>query len=307
MFLKSITLKLAPLLAQFLYSHKRLDLVGIGSFFLDPAAVPDTEPGKSLKSITSEGISFENNPSIRESTELIGYISSQTGKMKALASADLNSFLELGLQFLNIGKPFLLEGIGTLSKIRSGMYEFKPGSPLPEKLKDISTSESHTANVEDNFGKYEPFLEKEKIKTAWKKPVLALLIVLGIGLAVLGGYTIYKRNIHSRNTALTASKKQTVTPILPDNTQPAAKDSLTSQAAAINSDGNYKFVLETAGKKRAFERYQKLKTYRWDVKMETNDSMQYKLFLLLPTLAMDTSRVMDSLTALNGRKVYIEN
>ena len=33
----------------------------------------------------------------------------QTGKIKALASADLESYLELAQQFLNIGKPYLLE------------------------------------------------------------------------------------------------------------------------------------------------------------------------------------------------------
>ena len=66
----------------------------------------------------------------------------------------------------------------------------------------------------------------------------------------------------------------------------------------------YKYVLEIAKAKRAFKRYNVLKDNLWDVKMETADSIQYKLFLLLPVRS-DTTKVLDSLTVLSGRKVYL--
>ena len=208
MTLKSIALKLAPLLAQFLYSHKRLDLQGIGSFFLDPSIVIENDQSRQTRQPQPEGISFENNPSIRESPELIGFISSQTGKMKALASADLQSHLELAQQFLNIGKPFLLEGIGNLVKVRTGVYEFKPGQLLTEKLREPADKDLSHPGGSDHT--YQPFLEKEKTRTTWTKPVLALLVLVGVGLAVLGGYIVYKRNALPRNPVSNIPKKESL-------------------------------------------------------------------------------------------------
>ncbi|HET9431619.1 MAG TPA: hypothetical protein VFO70_10615, partial [Chitinophagaceae bacterium] len=199
-------MKLAPLLAQFLYSHKRLDLAGIGSFFLDPSFSIDNEIVAQQKSISPDAISFESNPSVKDSTDLITFISSQTGKMKALAEADLGSHLELAKQFLNIGKPFMLDGIGSLVKVRSGQFEFKAGAILAEKLKDFSEKDSHEASPEESFKNYEPFLKREKTSTGWAKPVLALLVLVGIGLAVLGGYMIYKKN----NPSALAAQDETV-------------------------------------------------------------------------------------------------
>ena len=119
-------MKLASILTQYLYTNKRLDLTSIGTFLLDPSAILETENGKNSKQDITSGITFESNSAMPESPELISYISSQMGKMKALASADLNSHLELARQFLNIGKPFLFEGIGNLVKTKSGQYEFIP-------------------------------------------------------------------------------------------------------------------------------------------------------------------------------------
>jgi hypothetical protein len=78
-------------------------------------------------------------------------------------------------------------------------------------------------------------------------------------------------------------------------------------AAPAIPSGNYKFVLENAFAKRAFDRFTRLKTFQWNVQMETKDSLQYKIFMILPAVASDTTRIKDSLTNLNGRKVYIEN
>ena len=71
--------------------------------------------------------------------------------------------------------------------------------------------------------------------------------------------------------------------------------------------GESKYVLEIANKNRAFERYGRLKSYGWDVQIETADSVEYKLFLTLHVPTEETSWVIDSLTALNGRKVFVEN
>ena len=296
-------MKLAPLLAQFLYSNHRLDLEGIGSFYLDSSLVT-TNDNRQQTTSHSDGISFENNPGVRESAELSSFISSQTGKMKALASADLSSHIALAQQFLNIGKPFLLEGIGSLVKIRSGKFEFTAGALLAEKLKEPTVRNNNGTGNEDS-STYEPFLEKEKTRTAFNKPVIALLVVVGIGLAVLGGYSIYKRNSSAKLPSANANKVAAAALVADTSTQ-LTRNEVVAPAPVTKNDG-HKYILETANSKRAFTRYNALKEYGWKVQMETSDSVRYKLFLLLPTASTDTSRVLDSLTALNGRKVYIEN
>jgi hypothetical protein len=71
-------------------------------------------------------------------------------------------------------------------------------------------------------------------------------------------------------------------------------------------EGKNKFVLEVTDRTRAMQRFNKLKNYLWDVKIETKDSVSYKIYMLLTVASADTTRVKDSLSMLNGKKVYIE-
>jgi len=117
---------------------------------------------------------------------------------------------------------------------------------------------------------------------------------------------LYKRNNRAIEPNLSQNNRPTNPgPSIQSATLSGPENKVEEKTVPANNNA-FKYVLETAGKKRAINRYNKLKEYRWDVQMETKDSIQYKIFLILPTLAMDTSRVADSLTALNGRKVYIE-
>lgn len=301
-------MKITHLLAQYLYKNKRLDLHGLGSFLLDNSIIIESENNKQTKETGIEGITFENNTSTKEDSELIAFISKYTGKIKALAAADLNSHLELAKQFLNIGKPFLFEGIGSLTKIRSGEYSFEPGIILNEKLTEQKVKElNSTSTNEEPVSDYKSALYKNTTKSNWKKPLVFTFVIVGIALAIWGGYTVYNKTSSKNNTNKLPESTNDKTIILED-TSTIKKDSIHTPNNSTISDasGSTKFVLEIANKERAVERYNKLKTYLWDVRMETNDSLSYKLFLLFPVNAADTTKVLDSLTLLNGRKVYIE-
>ena len=130
-------MKLAPILAEYLYQNKKLELPGIGVFHLNQSNISEEDNEKHIRFTGESPISFEADPSIKQSPDLINFISLQTGKMKALAAADLDSHLELAQQFINIGKPFLFEGIGSLVKIKSGRYEFVSGLVENEKIKEF--------------------------------------------------------------------------------------------------------------------------------------------------------------------------
>ena len=81
-------------------------------------------------------------------------------------------------------------------------------------------------------------------------------------------------------------------------------DSTLIAQAPVRPDSIHKYVLEIAKSKRAFRRYNQLKDINWKVHLETQDSIQYKLYMLLSS--MDTTKTLDSLTVMTGRKVYIE-
>ncbi|MDZ4793978.1 MAG: hypothetical protein SGI83_06840 [Bacteroidota bacterium] len=305
-------MKLAPLLAQYLYTHKRLDLPGFGTFLLDPSVILEPESNKQNKPAILEGVSFENNPTIKETPGLIEYISLHTGKLKALAAADLDSHLGLALQFLNIGKPFLLEGIGNLVKVRSGEFTFTSGQVMPSTLKVQPVKEASPANLkEEAHTEFKSVFYTRKTKISWKKPLAASFIVAGLAFAIWGGYTVYKRTTAKNNEAPAKEKEPQGETSLVTDTTSWPKDSLaSSQPIAVNPADNYKFIIETSAKERALSRYGKLKGFGLDVRMETMDSASFKLFFILPAAITDTARIVDSLGGLYtpaGSKAYIEN
>lgn len=298
-------MRLAPLLAQYLYLHKRLELPGLGIFTMQPTAAAEPENSRHSKTGIHEEIIFENKPSIKESPELVNFITSQTGKIKALAAADLNSHLELAHQFLNIGKPFSLEGIGSIEKIRSGEFVFSPG-PLSPELKKEHTVREHepTVQVEDNPSDYDykNIFYPKQVRSKWKKPVAIFLLVAGLVFAIWGGYTVYKKTKAKKDNP-TVQKKPVEN--IPSETTTVVKDNVVSVPdKSVIPAGTFKFVLENSNASRAFPRFSRLKTFQWNVQMETSDSINFKIFMLLP--ASDTTRIIDSLSMLTGRKVYIE-
>ncbi|HMR93752.1 MAG TPA: hypothetical protein PKC69_15625 [Chitinophagaceae bacterium] len=302
-------MKLTTLLAQYLYTNHRLDLPGIGNFLLDASTLDPVENTKQ-KTLLLSGVSFENNPAATAPPELIAFISANTGKMKALAAADLESFIELAQQFLNIGKPFTFEGIGTLIKTKPGLYDFVPDTVPADKIKGQLAKEAKPVEEAGSAAaeKYESFLSAPRQRAGMRKPVLILLGIIGLGLAVWGGYTISKKKnkTETAGTQPVSPKEETTTDAQPaDSIKPAAP--ATTAPTASTSSSAYKYILEVADSKRAFKRYNQLRTNLWDVHLETKDSVTYKLFMTLPVSYGDTTHILDSLKIWTGRSVYIEH
>lgn len=290
-------MKIASLLAQYLYTNHRLDLPGIGTFLLDPSSISSLENTKQ-RSTVLEGVSFNFQPQVKEDPELISFISSQTGKMKPLAKSDIESHIQLAQQFLNMMKPFTFEGIGTLLKKKGGEFELTPEAVPTDKLKQPKAKETAPASIGESSGSYESFLATPKTKVGWGKPAIAMLVVAGLALAIWGGYTISKKAASNDVTDIPENvAPPTVAAPAVVETPPVKKDSIT----------DYKYVLQVSPKKTAIKRFNQLRTNQWDVKMETADSVYFKLYLLLPMTNADTTHILDSLTAFTGKKVYIEH
>jgi hypothetical protein len=134
-----------------------------------------------------------------------------------------------------------------------------------------------------------------------------LLMLAGLAFAIWGGYTIYKKTVSRKDSK--DSEKTEIPPATIKDTSVQTIDSLPATMSAITQAGHYKFVVETADKPRALKRYSLLKGYGLNIKMETIDSLSFKLFFMLAASPADTSRFLDSLQRLYTppwNKAYIE-
>jgi len=298
-------LKLAALLAEYLYQQKKLDLAGIGTFLFDPSRTNIDAP--------SEGISFAHNASVKDDDALISFISSQTGKMRTLASSDLASYIELGLQFLNIGKPLQIEGIGTLVKNKGGELEFTADHLIIGKVKETGIKELSATSISDGLlTTYETLKPKEEKSPTSKKFFLVFLAAATVAAIVWIGYRLNQPTLSSETatpqviSAITDTAKN----------GPVADTMMTQKAPPVvkasnnSSNNSYRFVIEVANKKRAYYRYSMLKNGNIPVQISPADSTTFKVYFVLPATAADTARIADSLTsrypALNKRKAFAE-
>lgn len=292
-------MKLSPYLAQFLYDNKELSLAGIGRFRMELPTGDDQSSDNDSKIESYTGISFEQDTTVKEDPALVLFISSQSGKMKSLAAADLDSYMELAKQFLNIGKPFLFDGIGTLTKNRSDKFDFLPVHLLHEKGKENVMAETdQTSTTEDSFKDYEEMLSPKKpLVSGSKKIVLWLAILAGMGLTVWGGYFVYTKTKRAKNPPV---QKQ-IDNRYQDTANPSQKNKPLPDVKNNGSlQGVYRFIIEEANRSRALARYYDLKNWGINIQMETTDSVTFKLFFKLAVAPSDTSRIRDSLNLLYG-------
>lgn len=292
---KSSLLKFDILLAQYLYQHKKLNLPGIGTFEADSTVIAPDENDKQKPSY--EGISFKNTNVTQADDDLIEFIKVHTGKMKPLAISDLESYLTLGKQFLFIGKPFYLEGIGTLSLTKEGQFIFTPGEFVTTKLED--------PNVERSEGKRRSVYEEDRLQqesktNAFKITLLAIGLIALIGLIGYGGYYVYTMYTNQQPApVLNNSTNLTDTTPIGSSSDSLlinpSTDSLAAQTQLLPVN-NFKFVVEiTSDKQRALNRYRDLRSIGNKIQFETIDSNRFKLYYLLPATVSDTLRIRDSL------------
>ncbi len=309
-------LKLPQLLSHFLYQNKTLALPGIGVFSLASTfVIPDQEDKEQSQIV--QGISFEQTPVLKPDDNLIEFIHSYTGKMKPLAESDLDSYLRLGIQLLNIGKPFHFEGIGSVIKNNEGKFEFVPGEY--SKVRLILPSDEKAESAEKRKKVLD---EPEKEYAPQSKTAKGILLMLGIigGIAIIAwaGYNLYKKKtvplssktdseVVLKEDTDSVQKTDTLTgSISPDSLTAKKKDSLLLVSKRPDSSF-YKFViLTTPNKNHAIRRYKQLDSIEHNVKLNTKDSSIFKVYFVIHTSPKDTLHIKDSLNSFYATKTTIE-
>lgn len=304
---KRWTVKFDHQLATYLYKNKSLQLEGIGTFTLDEGVVVPNEQDKEVY-YPIEGLAFVYDPKHVTEESLIKYLVEKLGKITPLVRSDLESYLSNIKQFLNLGKPYTIEGVGTLSKNNHGDYEFTPGNFLPvkEELNPRRENEEHNyppRNQDSNAG---------RIFVIVLIIIAALAALGGIGWGVTNLIANYQNReevqVEQQGYADTLQEPAADTAVIADTTSPAM--SMKPDSARLGDTlASYKMVFEvTRYRDRAITRSQQLNTFGSAVKVDTitvRDSIRYRLYLPMKVYASDTARVRDSLSILFGAPVKI--
>ncbi|WP_126974263.1 hypothetical protein [Gynurincola endophyticus] len=277
-------MKISVLVAQYLYDHHLLELPGLGVFKVENDSKSTTDHHSS-KEAESRNITFQGKKITQLSPELIEYIRLKTGKLRPLAEADVVSYLEDAKAFLNLGKPFHLEGIGTLLYLNDGKLQFTMGAPILEKIesKSINTIEEKAKD----YSKAQPV----------QIPVKAILFGF-IGIITLAAvWWLVGLFMKAKNTPSEVTQTPVVEQVQIVDTAALRRDSI-ALALAKENEGKYKFVMEVTDRKtRALRRFAQVNELNPRIKMETGDSVTYKIFVVLPATERDTTRIKDSLNA----------
>ncbi|RXK57697.1 hypothetical protein ESA94_19420 [Lacibacter luteus] len=299
-------MKIQELLAQYLYKEKSLTLPGLGRFELDPSVIlTDTK-----EQVWPEGaITFTMDRQAQLSDDLLTYLVQQTGKMKPLALSDLESYISTGVQLINIGKPFLIKGIGSLSKNQTTQLQFEQGNPVLEKIDSISTDHVRDRTILPDDEKEIDF--SHEAKKSSKKPILILGLIVALALVGWAVWLAFPKKqattTEQENTEQTAAALDT--PVLEQaDSSTMLKDSaqITIAPPATIDTSSFKLIVETlSSKAKADARIAFHKSRARELQLEMKDSTHYQLILHVARPLRDTAFLKDSLQKFYGIKAKV--
>lgn len=289
--------KFDTIISNYLYANKKMDIESLGSFRLDESFVlpPDTEKNTFFP---LEGIHFEHNTRVETTPELIDHIVQHTGKIRSLVKADFASYVSEIKQFVNIGKPWAIEGLGTLQKNREGKYELVPGEALAERV-----NMHYTEQTEE---------DAEPVKR--RKWMVGFILILAIA-AVVGGigfgtYILFIRTQGATSTPQTQTQiyndNDTLAGTPPDTLVLPKQDTLPTVPSGTV---NFKAYFETTRHRAKAQGIvnglsQKGVQSQFD-SLIIRDTLRYRLFIYQQILPSDSAKVKDSLSTFFGRNVRL--
>ncbi|MFT3678963.1 MAG: hypothetical protein QM791_01745 [Ferruginibacter sp.] len=298
-------MKIEHLIVQHLYNSKKVSLEGIGILHLNPSVALPAEADKDFE-MPEGAISFEYNLKAPQDNGLIDFITEKTRKIKPLATSDLESYSILAKQFLNIGKPLIIEGIGTIQKSQAGNYEFTAGRLVTPKLEDIPRELK--TKKEENIS-----FESESKKDNSKRNALALIALVVVVMAGLGIY--YWLFYNNKNTPAEPEAQHqpgtvtdTTSTASADTTKQKPVDSVSLKPASpvITDSNNFRIVIkEYNSLPAATKAFNKLISYGHKLELITVDSTKYRIAMPFTAPLSDTIIKRDSLRKFFGGTPFV--
>jgi hypothetical protein len=297
-------MKVEQLIVQYLYNNKKVSIQDIGIFTLSPDVIIPAESEKET-SLPENAIHFEYNNKAGKDEGLIDFIVEHSRKIKPLATSDLESYTILSRQFLNIGKPMEIEGLGTLIKNQQGIYVFEQGQTINPKL------ENHTVRIKEKVQDEISFSTPPKEPTNVKGIVLVVLTLVLLSVAgAIYYFAVYNKNeeVQVDQSAIVPFSEDTATAVI-DTAAIAKTDSLNKavDTPVVNDGYTFKIVLKDyPGKAAADQAFEKLTKYGHTLIVSQKDSQTYKLSMPFTSPLSDTLRAKDSLRKFFGGKPYVD-
>lgn len=280
------------LLRQYLYNHKTVTYPGIGKLvFGSNAQLPESlEKGEAFP---LQDLNFTFNLNEGLDKDFIAFVSSQTGKIAPLATADVESYFMLSKQFINIGKSFVVEGIGAVDKQDNGTFAFTPGYFLP--VSEASAAPHKPLKIREAVPVM-PKTETKKISpTLNKKPIFLIIGILFLGLVIYGVYRIAfaKKENAPGDTPIIAKDTATVLP--KDTTNAVRPTQPVSVAAGFKAVVDQRFTRVAANVRAA-----KLRSFGHDAQVDSVAPANFLIYIPVK----DTTVSVDSLQLIkiNGKR-----
>lgn len=296
-------MKIEQVIVLHLINNKEVTLQGIGTFRLNSSVPLPTDSEKDVV-IPENAVSFEYNPRAAEDASLIDSIVKHTTKIKPLASADLDSFLILGKQFLNIGKPFTLDKLGTLDKAQTGELVFIPGEFVTPKIETPKAlKENEDEEISGLFNDYnrEPENNNKRIFI-----IIALCIIAALAAWAIY-YFMFSKKPAETNNASVIQKPSYNDSILPAKDSPINTFTVDTVKNKVINESSFNIIIrQTDNKKEAINYFNKLKLWGHKMVLQTADSIHFKIMEVIDLPLSDTARVRDSLSRFYQTPVYVE-
>lgn len=295
-------MKTEQLIVQYLYSNKKVTLQDIGVFNITSEIHIPEDSDKDIV-LPADTIQFVYDPKAPVDDGLVAFIMECTRKIKPLAYSDLESFIILNKQFLNIGKPLVFEGLGTLQKTQAGDYAFT------QATSSHVTTEEMPKLITEKIKEKVSFATPQKEKnTGSNKSVKWGLAALVIGIIAVTAFFLLNKNapvstgVISENTVVDTLPVGNVDTVV--NTTPVTTPIAT--APATDSNTFYIVIKEFTNFALAAKSFKKLTSYGNNVVLTTKDSVTYKVRMPFIKPITDTLRVKDSIAKFFQAKAYVE-
>lgn|GEM_PF-807423 len=278
------------LIRDYLIEHRSVSFEKIGSLTFTGGGVSNEQetPAGSLL--------FQYDKKSTTTPALIDYIAQRTGKSRVLIESDLESHFELTRQFINIGKPYELEGIGIISLSKTGEYIFTPYQ--------LTSEDYRPAKKKQPDSTFTTIPVEKKRSNRGLLMFVAILIIAGVlGVIGWGTYNFFvTRNnsivvdsLTTSNTAVDTLAYSQDTAVKKDNSQVIKIDT-----ALLKTDSaNYRFIFgRTQSLQSAIDHRDELRVLGTKAFLDSvrADSITiYRLYIKMRLPSSDTAYVKDSL------------
>ncbi len=291
---KQIQVNFELLLRQYLYNQKFVSYPGIGKLtFGSNAQLSDSQDKGEAQLLQDLHFTYNLNEGI--DMDFVAFVSSQTGKIKPLAAADIESYFMLSKQFINIGKSFIVDGIGTVDKQDNGTYSFTPGYFLP--ISEASAAPHKPLKIREAV----PVIPKSETKpqpfAINKKAVLGIVAALSLVLIVWAAYYFIFSKTNTSTTNATLGAKDT------SNGEATLKDTpaVSTLPPTALSTGGFKAVIDQRfTRSSATARAAKLRSFGHDAQVDSAGPSTFLIFVPVKdtTISVDTLK----LTEVGGKR-----